>query len=84
MKLSHLREGEAGRFTEKCKEWAGMKGVRFIVTDRFPEDRSSGGTTIVTEKGNQFSFLWEYHDPEVEKIGTGRVETTVVFNQEDI
>ena len=48
LKLSSIREGQTTT----------IKGVTAEVTDRFPEDRSSGGTTW---NGNK--YLWDFDNP---------------------
>ena len=61
--ISDMEIGSVGKF---------KNNVKFKVTDRFPEDRSSGGTEIeyldVGLKGTREWFYWDHHDPIVEII----------------
>lgn len=63
VRLSSLRAHDIGS----------IEGHRFIVLDRYPEDRSSGGTVIMYEAGDQKRFLWDHEDPMVEPLGRGKV-----------
>jgi hypothetical protein len=71
MKLSDLREGDVGKFP--------VSGRRFIVTSRTAEDRSSGSTRITMESGGTMDYLWDQEDPEVKKIGRGRLVTKIIM-----
>lgn len=70
--LSNLREGEVGE----------KDGKRFIVVDRCPEDRSSGLSTIQFEDGGRKRFVWDYSNPRVKKIGTGKLVTKIILDSD--
>jgi hypothetical protein len=76
MQLSGLQVRECGRFRDKPSHLAGM---RFIVVDRYPADRASGGTTVLLEGGGQAIFVWDHENPNVDLLGTGRVETKITW-----
>lgn len=72
MKLSSMRIGEVGM----------MDGRRFIVTNRWPEDRSSGITDVTYQDGGCRTFVWDHEDPEVIRGGRGRLEVRIVMEVE--
>lgn len=53
MNLSELCVGAVGY----------LRGKRFKVIYRAPEDRSSGITDIRFENGNEARFVWDYDNP---------------------
>ncbi len=61
MKLSNLKIGENFKF--KNDIWV------YTVVDRWPEDRSSGGTSVRFPFGPDKLYIWDYENPEVEKYG---------------
>jgi hypothetical protein len=63
MQISSLRVGEMGKLVSG--------GPEFLVTDRWPEDRSSG---IQFVSGGRKWFIWDHEDPEVVRTGQGRIE----------
>jgi hypothetical protein len=72
VKLSTLKVGDCGR----------LKGKRFIVTDRMPEDRSSGSTTIRWEGGPEQEFFTDSplcQDPDVTPLGRGSLKVSIEF-----
>jgi hypothetical protein len=81
MKLSELKEGSVFRFVN-THHWTRPAG-KHVVIDRFPEDRSSGGTKVRYTKGGQHLFLWSGDlegdgDPEVVKLpGRGTLKLVI-------
>lgn len=69
-RISHLRINECGRLKDKL----------FIVINRWPEDRASGGTYILYEGGPMARFIWDWEDPEVEFLGAGIFEIKLATN----
>ena len=68
MKMSNLELNEIGI----------LRGKKFIVTDRTPDDRASGSTTIRFETGDQEIFVWDFSNPVVTKVGKGRIEIKII------
>jgi hypothetical protein len=48
-------------------------GVKGIVTNRVPEDRTSGETTVFWEGSGFKTYAWDHGDLEVEVIGKGKL-----------
>ncbi len=84
MKLSSLKDGQAGRFSEDVEDPYVKKGQRFIVVDRVPEDRSSGITTVRVEQGYEAVFIWDHSNPLVECIGTSKVKIELTFDDDHL
>jgi hypothetical protein len=72
VKLSSLAADETGI----------LKGRRFIVTARYPEDRASGITDVLFESGLRETFVWDRDNPMVRHLGTGSVEITIKWPAE--
>lgn len=71
VRVRELRENDAGN----------MYGRRFVVTERYSEDRASGVTVVTFSDGIRERFVWDRDDPIVTYIGTGKVTVTVEFDQ---
>lgn len=67
IKLSHVPEGGVFR----------LKNTKYIVIDRIPEDRSSGGTTFRGEKGGDQTYWWDHDNPKVKYLGPGKLVTKI-------
>ena len=52
-----------------------------IVTNRFPEDRASGGTEVVYEDGMYQDFMWDHRNPKVIYLGQGKLETKIIMQE---
>lgn len=50
-----------------------MENKKCLVTNRIPADRSSGGTQFVTEDGQSGELWWDWNDPIVTHLGTGKI-----------
>lgn len=79
MKLSDLKIGSVFRFVkEQAKENFGDSvyvAGKHLVVGRFPEDRSGGGTEVAFEDSSgRHWYYWDYSDPLVELIGTGKLK----------
>lgn len=70
MTLSGLQEGEAFHFEGDPQ--------RYIVTQRTPSDRSSGGTDFVCEDGTRGTKWWDDDDPPVRSLGPARLTITLL------
>jgi hypothetical protein len=71
MKLSDVRLNGVGK----------LNGELFIVVDRYPADRVSGGTEIAFEDGCRKTYIWDYEDPEVAYFGKGKLKTEIVLEE---
>jgi len=81
--LSEVREGGVCRMTadDKISEFIDMDAGIFIVTNRWPEDRVSGGTEIAYKDGTHQDFSWDYNNPKVVYLGEGKLETKIVMQE---
>lgn len=61
--ISNLKKGDCGIY----------KDQKFLVTERYAEDRASGSTVIVYENGTFQTFVWEWTDPQVLYTGRGGI-----------
>lgn len=67
VQMSQLHENDVGL----------LDGQMFIVVDRYPEDRASGGTEIQYRNSSKRSFVWDNNNPDVMYIGKGRIVQTI-------
>ncbi len=75
MKLSQLLEGDVGRLVRG--------GQKFIVTWRTAEDRVSGSTRVTMGNGGVRDYLWDDDNPEVEKLGRGRLLSRIIMETDE-
>ncbi len=54
-----------------------VRGKKAIVVERFPEDRSSGGTRLQLETGERQMYLWDQDDPTITYLGQGKITYTI-------
>lgn len=52
-----------------------------IVTSRFPNGRTPGGTTILFRNGQTEDFNWGVKDPLVEYLGQGKMKIYLVLDK---
>ena len=76
MLLSELRVNEVGIFLENF-ESRKIKGKTFIVKDRWPEDRGSGGTVVIVKDEGEIEIWWERYDPKVFFKSKGNITTVI-------
>jgi hypothetical protein len=73
MNLSHVKEGGVCRYPKQ-------KGI-FIVSSRWPDDRTSGGTVVTHEDGSHEQHIWEHSDPIVVYLGDGKLKVSIELNK---
>lgn len=79
MKLSEMKNGEAGVFLEN-KGYPGINGERFVV-ERTSHPRATYKiASIMLEEGVRLTFLLDKHDPEVKVTGKGQIVERVIFD----